>query len=66
MDKKRICEIVKNKEIKDIYYHDEPIWVQEIHGNIAKVGFMNSSDTKDLYIDDLYERNLNSLPYDKL
>jgi len=62
MDKKRICEIVKNKEIRDIYYNDEPIWIQEVHGNIAKVGFMGSPDTKDIYINDLYERNLNSLP----
>lgn len=58
MDKKRVHEILDNKEIRDIYYNDEPVWIQEIHGNQVKVGFMNSSDTRDLYIDDLYEKNL--------
>ena len=55
MDKKRAYEIISNKEIKDIYYHDEPVWIQELNGDIAKVGFMNSFDTKDIYINDLNE-----------
>lgn len=55
MDKKRIYDIVNNKEIKDIYYHDEPVWIQEVYGDVAKVGFLNSSGSMDLYIDDLYE-----------
>ena len=58
MDKKRVYEILENKKIHDVYYNDEPVWIQEVHGNHAKVGFMNSSDTKDLFIDDLYEKNL--------
>lgn len=58
MTNKRVCEILRNKEIKEIYYNEQPVWIQEIHGDKATVGFMNSNDTKDLYIDDLYEKNL--------
>lgn len=58
MDKKRVMEILKSKDIKDIYYNDQPVWIQEVHGDIAKVGFLNSNNTKDLYINELYERNL--------
>ena len=58
MDKKRLNEIITNKEIKDIYYNDEPVWVQEVNGDMAKVGFINSANTRDIYINDLYEKNL--------
>lgn len=58
MTNKRINDILKSKEIKEIYYNEQPVWIQELHGNTAKVGFMNSSNTKDLYIDDLYEKDL--------
>lgn len=55
MTNQRICEILKNKEIKEIYYDDKPIWIQELNGNKAKVGFLDSDLTQDLYIKDLYE-----------
>lgn len=58
MTNKRVCEILKSKEIQEIYYNEQPVWVQEVHGNKATVGFLNSNDTMDLYIDDLYEKNL--------
>lgn len=58
MTNKRISEILQGKEIKEIYYNEQPVWVQELHGNTAKVGFLNSDITKDLYIDDLYEKDL--------
>lgn len=58
MTNKRISEILQVKEIKEIYYNEQPVWVQELHGNTAKVGFLNSDSTKDLYIDDLYEKDL--------
>ena len=57
MTNKRVCEILKNKDIKEIYYNDQPIWIQEVHGNKATVGFVGSNDTKDLYIKELYEAN---------
>lgn len=58
MTNKRVCDILKSKEIQEIYYNEQPVWVQEVHGNRATVGFLNSSNTMDLYIDDLYEKNL--------
>ena len=57
MTNKRVCEILKNKDIKEIYYNDQPVWIQEVHGNIATVGFVGSNDTKDLYVKELYEAN---------
>ena len=57
MTNKRVCEILKNKDIKEIYYNDQPVWIQEVHGNRATVGFVGSNDTKDLYIKELYEAN---------
>lgn len=58
MNNQRISEILRNKDIKDIYYQDEPVWIQEVHNNIATVGFLNSSSSKDIYIDELYEKDL--------
>lgn len=58
MNTKRVFEIMKNKEIKDIYYEDRPVWIQEIHNNMAKIGFMDGSEEKNVYIEDLYESNL--------
>lgn len=55
MNSKRIFEIINNKEIKDVYYDDRPVWVQEVNNNIAKIGFMDNSGEKDVYIKDLYE-----------
>jgi len=58
MNKKRVCEIVENREIKDIFYEDRPVWIQEINNNIAKVGFIDNNEEKDVYVEDLYESNL--------
>ena len=58
MTNKRISEILQSKEIKEIYYNEQPVWVQELHGDKAKVGFLNSDGSKDLYINDLYEKDL--------
>jgi len=51
----RVTEIIKNKEIKDIYYDDRPVWIQEINNNVAKVGFIDNNEERDVYIKDLYE-----------
>lgn len=57
MDKDRITNILKGYDIKDIYYKNEPIWIQELHDNVATVGFLNSTECKDIHIKDLYEKN---------
>ena len=58
MTNKRVCEILKNKDIKEIYYNDQPVWIQEVNDDIAKIGFLDGSPEKDVYIDDLYESDL--------
>lgn len=59
MTDKEVSNILKNKEIKDIYYNDRPVWIQEVNNNnIAKVGFADNFEEKDIHISDLYEKNL--------
>ena len=57
MTTNRISEILKNKELHDIFYDNRPVWVQEIKGTTAKVGFVDTNEEKDVCIDDLYESN---------
>lgn len=58
MNKERVFEIMKNKEIYDVFYNEQPVWIQSVKDDIAKVGFMDGSEEKDVYIEDLYEQNL--------
>lgn len=58
MDTKKILEIMKNKELKDIYYNDRPVWIQELNNNMARVGFIDNNEEKEVYADDLYESEL--------
>lgn len=55
MEYNRIFEILKNKEKTDIYYNERPVWIQELNDNIAKVGFVDNFEEKDVFIKDLYE-----------
>ena len=54
----RIYEIINNKEKTDVFYNERPVWIQELTDNIAKVGFIDNFEEKDVYIEDLYEDNL--------
>lgn len=58
MDLQRINSILNNKEKCDVFYDDRPVWIQGVNENIAKVGFVDNFEEKDVFIDDLYERNL--------
>lgn len=58
MTTNRISEILKNKELHDIFYDNRPVWVQEIKGTTAKVGFVDTNEEKDVYIEDLYEKDI--------
>lgn len=55
MEYARIYEILKNKDIQEIYYEDKPVWIQELKGNTATIGFLDGSAERDVYIEDLYE-----------
>lgn len=58
MDIKRVHSILENKEKCEVFYNERPVWIQGITDNVAKVGFIDNFDEKDVFIDDLYERNL--------
>lgn len=58
MDMERIHSILNNKEKCDVFYEDRPVWIQGVNENIAKVGFIDNFEEKDVFIQDLYERNL--------
>ena len=58
MDVKRVIEILNSKKINNVYYDEKPVWIQNLNDNIAKIGFVNNHEEKDVYIEDLYEDNL--------
>ncbi len=60
MDLERMNTILNNDNKFDIYYQERPVWVQGINENdqIAKIGFVDNFEEKDVFIKDLYERNL--------
>ena len=58
MKASKIYQILQNKQKVDIFYNERPVWVQEINNNIAKVGFIDNFEEKNVYIEDLYEKDL--------
>lgn len=60
MDLKRINSILSNDEKFDVYYDERPIWIQGIdeEHHMAKVGFVDNFEEKDVFIQDLYEKGL--------
>ena len=60
MDLQRIHYILNNKQKCDIFYDERPVWIQGIddYNVVAKVGFVDNFEEKNVYIEDLYEKNL--------
>ncbi len=58
MNLQRLNELLKNKEKIDVFYDERPVWVQDVKEDIATIGFIDSNEEKDVYIEDLYERDL--------
>lgn len=60
MDLQRVHSILNNKEKSDVFYDERPVWIQGVDENsdIAKVGFVDNFEEKDVYIEDLYEKDL--------
>ncbi len=60
MDLQRVHSILNNKEKCDVFYGDRPVWIQGIDdiSDVAKVGFIDNFEERDVYIEDLYEKNL--------
>ncbi len=60
MELNRMYTILNNDKKFDIFYDNRLVWVQGLNENeqMAKVGFVDNFEEKDVYIKDLYERNL--------
>lgn len=58
MELNRINSILNNKEKTDIFYGNRAVWVQELNQDKAKIGFVDNFEEKDVFIKDLYEREL--------
>lgn len=58
MDRQRINTILNNNEINEVFYNEKPIWIQEVENDIAKIGFLDGSKEKNVYITDLYEKEI--------
>ena len=51
----RVKEVLTNKEKVDIFFDERPVWIQGVNNNIAKVGFIDNFEERDVFIEDLYE-----------
>lgn len=58
MDLKRVNSILDNKEKFDIFYEERPVWIQGVNDEVARIGFVDDFEERDVYIEDLYEKNL--------
>ena len=58
MDIQRINYILNNKEKCNVFYDERPVWIQGVNDTVAKVGFIDNFEERDVFIEDLYERNL--------
>lgn len=54
----RINMILNNDEKFDIYYQERAVWVQGVNEQeqIAKIGFIDNFEEKDVFIKDLWEK----------
>ena len=58
MELNRVKSILNNDEKFDIFYNSRPVWIQGINNDVAKVGFIDNFEEKDVFINELYERHL--------
>lgn len=58
MDLNRVHSILDNKQKSDVFYDERPVWIQSVTQHVAKVGFIDNFEERDVYIEDLYEKDL--------
>lgn len=60
MDLNRAMSILNNDKKYDVFYDNRAVWIQGINAtdNIAKVGFVDNFEEKDVYISELKEKEL--------
>lgn len=54
----RIHTILDQDEKCDVFYNERAVWIQGINENMAKVGFVDNFEERDVPISDLYEKNI--------
>ena len=55
MNYKRITDILSTDEKIDVFYQDRPVWIQGVSDSIAKIGFVDTFEEKDVSINELTE-----------
>lgn len=55
MNFSRVQEVLNNKKKVDIFYDNRPVWIQSAGSRVAKVGFIDNFEERDVFIEDLYE-----------
>ena len=55
MNYKRINDILSTDEKIDVFYQNRPVWIQGVSDTIAKIGFVDTFEEKDVKIDELTE-----------
>ena len=55
MELDRMKHILNNDDKYDVYYDNRAVWIQGANDEIAKVGFIDNFEEKDVEIQDLYE-----------
>lgn len=58
MNKQRINEILNHRGLSEVFYNEKPVWIQDVHDDIATIGFLDGFEEKNVYIEDLYESDL--------
>ena len=54
----RVQDVLNKKKKVDIFYDERPVWIQGINDNVEKIGFIDNFEERDVYIEDLYEKDL--------
>ena len=55
MNNKRLHDILNQNGIKELFYKNKPVWVQEVHDDVVRIGFLDGSKEQDINIQDLHE-----------
>ena len=55
MEYSRLNNILNSKQKIDIYYENEPVWIQELNKDTAKIGYIFKPIEKNVNINDLRE-----------
>ena len=54
----RVQNILNDDEKVDVFFDERPVWIQGVNDRVAKIGFIDNFEERDVFIEDLYERNL--------